>query len=428
MRYKDARDLELTATSRAQVEDFERAVDLTASFRLDPLAETERMLSEDADFVPAYCLLAALGVMAGERSAEALLRRSVAAGGRLAGRATEREQRHFAAARAWLEGEFHRASALYGEIVVEYPRDLLALQVAHFTDFALGQQRLLRDRVAQVLPAWSADLPGYGYVLGMLAFGFEETNLFERAEDCGRRALELNRQDSWAVHAVAHVHEMNGRAQAGSDWLETRRADWAPGSFLAYHNFWHLALFKIALGEDKAALALFDEQVWPNESKAALELVDASSLLFRLQLSGVDVGARAERVASAWDDPIQRGYYAFNDAHAAMAYVAAGRLIEVRYLLRDLEQRVAEHDSNAHMTRDVALPFTRALLAFAEQRDAEVVETLLPLRQLAQRFGGSNAQRDVIELTLLAAAERAGRRNLVAALRAERALFSRLTS
>jgi hypothetical protein len=307
--------------------------------------------------------------------------------------------------------------------VIEHPRDLLALQVAHVADFYLGQQRTLRDRVASVLPHWDENVPGFGFVLGMLAFGLEETNLFEMAETTGRRALALDPRDAWAVHAVAHVFEMKGQVTEGIDWLESRVDQWAPGNGLAYHNFWHLALFLLENGQENRTLALFDRAVWPKPSSVALEMVDAASLLFRLHLRGIDVGGRARSVADAWDDSSYHGYYAFNDVHAIMAFVVDGRLDRARALADELEARAADDDSNAAMTREVGLPLARALIAFAERRYADVVTALVPLRITAHRFGGSNAQRDVIEQLLLVAAQRSGARSLVAALSAERRLL-----
>jgi hypothetical protein len=423
MTQKDSRDLEHSTSSRSALDAYDRAVELLAGYYLDPLAVIDGALAEDPDFVSGHCLRAALGVLSWERAGEGLVKESLSAAERLATRANERERRHLQAAEAWLEGDFHRSIELYGRIVLDYPRDLLALQVAHVGDFALGQQRLLRDRLVQVVPHWSDDTPGAGFVLGMLAFGLEETNLFGMAETTARRALERNRRDPWAVHAVAHVFEMNGRVERGIDWLESRIDDWAPNNGFAFHNFWHLALFKLEAGETADVLGLFDRYIWPKTSQVAFEMVDASALLFRLYLRGVNLGRRAASVSEAFSDPSYHGYYAFNDCHAAMAFVADGRIEQARALLGGLERSAGEDGSNASIVRDVGLPFVRALVAFAEHRYDEVVDTLMPLRYVAHRFGGSNAQRDVIDQTLAEAAVRAGRVNEARALAAERRLL-----
>jgi hypothetical protein len=425
MPIRDSRGIILTTESQWSAERYDAAIDLLASYRVDPLAAIDAAIAEDPDFVSAYCLRAGIGVVSAERAAEPLIRDSLASGERLAGRATERELRHFAAAQAWLDGDFHRASTLYGKIVLDYPRDLLAVQVAHVADFYLGQQRMLRDRVAHVVPHWDDGVPGFGYVLGMLAFGLEETNLFDRAEFTGRRALELDRHDAWAVHAVTHVFEMNGRVDAGIEWLEGRLDDWAPGNGLAYHNFWHLGLFLLRNSEPRRVLELFDKHVWPKPSSVALEMVDAASLLWRLHLRGVDIGARAASVADAWSDVGYHGYYAFNDVHAAMAFVADGRFEQARGIVAELERRAGEDGSNAAMSREVGLPLARAILAFGEGRHEEVVNTLWPLRLVAYKFGGSNAQREVIDHTLEESARRAGHDEIVQAIVAERRLAGR---
>ncbi|HLV66573.1 MAG TPA: tetratricopeptide repeat protein [Polyangiaceae bacterium] len=422
MTYVDSRGIELTTASRASVERYETALDLLASYFLDPLATIESALAEDPDFVSGHCLRAGIGVLAGERSAEPLIQESLREGERLAAKASERERRHFAAAKAWLDGDFHRAGELYGRIVIDHPRDLLALVIAHVSDFYVGRTRMQRDRIAHVLPAWDESVPGYGYVLGMLAFGFEETNLFERALDTARSALALNPRDSWAVHAGAHVFEMTGRIPEGIEWLTTREADWAPNNTFAYHNYWHLALYHLEAGDVRRGLELFDTRIYPRPSCIALELVDASALLFRLYLRGIDVGERATSVADAWSNPVQHGFHVFSDVHAVMALVIDGRLSEAREIVRALERTAAEDGSNPDMVRQVGLPFARSVLAFAEGRYPAVVETLLPLRLVANHFGGSNAQRDVIEQLLIESAVRAGETRLARALLSERQL------
>jgi tetratricopeptide (TPR) repeat protein len=334
--------------------------------------------------------------------------------------ANDRECGHIAAARAWLAGDLEEAVERYGAILHDYPRDILALQIAHIGDFFLGRSTQLRDRVAQVLPHWSAGAPGYGYVLGMHAFGLEENGLYDRAEATGRRALDLNRRDPWAVHAVAHVMEMQGRLPEGIAWLTTREADWAPENGFAYHNWWHLALYHLDLGDTARVLDIYDTHIRPQPSAVVLEMIDASAMLWRLHLRGVPVGDRWRELASAWEPIAEDGYYAFNDAHAMMAFVADGREAAAGRLLAALERAAAGGGTNAGMTRDVALPLARALAAFGAGDYEAAVPLLARVRPVASRFGGSHAQRDVIALTLIEAALRAGRAPLARALAAER--------
>jgi tetratricopeptide (TPR) repeat protein len=334
--------------------------------------------------------------------------------------ANDRERRHAAAARSWAQGDFARGKQLYDAIVVDYPRDQLAVQIAHVGDFFLGQSTMLRDRMAQVLPHWDASVPGYGYLLGMHAFGLEETALYERAEDTGRRALELNPRDPWAVHAVAHVMEMQGRLRDGIDWLTSRQADWSIDNGLAYHNWWHLALHHLDLAEYDRVLELYDTRIRPVQTPVALEMLDASAMLWRLTLRGVDVGARWQPLADAWAPIANEGFYAFNDVHATMALVGSQQWTRVEDVLASMECAARESGTNAMMTREVGLPLARGIAAFGRGRYAEAVEHITPARPHANRFGGSHAQRDIVQLTLLESAMRAGNAPLARALASER--------
>ncbi len=420
MTLHDRRGLTVSTSNRASLERYEQALDLTASYFVDPLATINEALEADPTFAAGHCLRAALALMSSERGALPILQQSVTAIEALGGRANERERMHAAAGRAWLGGDFARSLRLYGDIVVEYPRDLIAVQVAHVGDFFLGQSTLLRDRMAQVLPHWSDDVPGYGYVLGMYAFGLEETANYAGAEAKGRRALELNARDPWAVHAVAHVMEMQGRLRDGIDWLTTRQADWSVDNGLAYHNWWHLGLFHLDLGDSARAVELYDTCIRPGQSSVALEMVDASAMLWRLMLRGVDVGARWQPLADSWWPLATEGFYAFNDAHAVMALVGAGRWNEVDDVLGALERAASEPGTNATMSREVGLPVARAFASFGQGRYEAAIDDLLPVRAHANRFGGSHAQRDIVHLTLIESALRAGRASLARALAEER--------
>ena len=420
MSLQDARGAPISTNSRVLLQQYEHALDLSLSYRLDPLAKIQAAIDADPEFAAAHCLRAGLMIMASDRMATPLLAESIEAVERSGRRANERERAHAAAARAWLQGDFAGSIRQYGDILLDYPQDLLALQVAHVGDFFLGASTMLRDRVAQVLPAWDAGAPGYSYVLGMHAFGLEETALYSRAEDTGRRALELNPSDAWAVHAVAHVMEMQGRLRDGVDWLTSRELDWAVNNGFAFHNWWHLALFHLDGGDVPQVLDLYDRRIRTSASQVPLEMIDATALLWRLTLRGVGVGERWRDLAKCWEPFIEHAYYAFNDAHAVMAFVGAQRLDLAQQVVAAMERKAAGADTNAMMTREVGLPLARALISFGLGQYREVVNLLTPIRTTANRFGGSHAQRDLLHLTLVEAALRSGQGRLARALSAER--------
>ncbi len=421
MQTQDCRGVPLSGGNRAAAARLERATELLARFDLDPLAEVDALLAEEPGLVMGHCLRAALMLLSTDKACEGELAASLAAAEALAPRANDRERGHMAALRAWLAGGMRRAGDLYGRVLLDHPRDLLALQLAHQCDFFTGRSSMLRDRVAWVLPHWGSGTPGFGFVLGMHAFGLEETNLYARAEEQGRRALSLDARDPWAIHAVAHVMEMEGRAEEGIAWLAGRQADWAGGNMLAFHNWWHLALFHMDRGEHARVLELYDAGVRPDGAgPVPMEMLDASALLWRLHLRGVAVGDRWARLADGWA-AVEPGHYAFNDAHAVLALTAAGRPAEAEAVAGALRRAAgAAAGDNARMSRAVGLPLAEAVMAFGRGDYAAATATLLGLRERAHLFGGSHAQRDVIHQTLAEAALRAGDGALAAALAAER--------
>jgi tetratricopeptide (TPR) repeat protein len=416
----DARGVPVSTDDPASLAAYERAQDLFHRYAGDPIAVIDEALDRDPGFALGHAFKAAVILLATERPLEPRLRAAVEAGEAVAGGAGPRERMHLAAARAWLDGDLDRAVDRYARIAVELPRDALALQAAHVGAFLLGRANALRDVVARALHAWDERVPGYGYVLGMYAFGLEENGDYARAEEIGRRAVELERRDAWASHAVAHVMEMQARLDEGIAWLEQGSREWDPDTALACHNSWHLALYHLDAGDVARALALYDARIRPQRNQVVLDLVDASALLWRMWLAGHEVGGRLEALADDWRGRVEDAYYVFNDVHAMMAFVGAHREADARALLAAVERHAADAGTNGRMIREVGLPVCRALAAFGQGDHAAAVEHLLPAREGASRFGGSNAQRDVLSLTLLEAALRSGQASLARALASER--------
>ncbi|HEU4781060.1 MAG TPA: tetratricopeptide repeat protein [Steroidobacteraceae bacterium] len=420
MKFRDQFGNPVSTRSRAALDLFDRAVAQFGVYQIDPLATIDEALAIDPDFVMAHCFKASLLATTSERGCEPGIAAALEAAEGRVGLALARERMHLNALRAWLSRDFAGAVKLYGDISAEHPRDLHALQIAHLFDFLLGNSTMLRDRPVQVLHAWSESDPQRGLVLGMHAFGLEECGAFDAAEAAGRRAMELNPADIWAVHAVTHVLEMRGQTGAGIGWLKETAPAWSERNIFAFHNWWHLALYYLDFRNYEAALEIYDTHIRPTASRVAGEMVDASALLWRLRLQKVDVGDRWANLAASWSEFAEDGYYAFNDVHALMAFLSTGDQRQTQRIMAGLQSAARRTDTNGMMSREVGLPMARALCAI-ERQDYEIaIDELQGVRAIAQRFGGSHAQRDLLQLTATEAALRAGRRSLARALVAER--------
>ncbi|HVI91925.1 MAG TPA: tetratricopeptide repeat protein [Dongiaceae bacterium] len=295
------------------------------------------------------------------------------------------------------------------------------MRFAHDTYFYLGDSANIRDSIARVLPTWPGDHPLYGFLLGMHAFGLEETGDYGRAELAGRTAVERNPADTWAIHAVAHVLEMQGRTTEGTGWLTELKAHWTPAVGLAIHQWWHLALYLIEQRRFDEVLDIYDRQIRAGKSGAILDLVDAAALLWRLKLVGVDNGNRWREFTDHWYPHLDEHVLLFNDLHITL--VAAG-LHDKAVLDRQSQSLEAYIQRNKGTNRDIsaqlAQPLQQAIIAFADGTYDRVVDLLLPIRYDIRRIGGSHAQRDLFTQTLIAAAIGTGRIKLARALLAER--------
>src|SRR6185369_8382092 len=314
---------------------------------------------------------------------------------------------HAAALEAWCEGELERTCALLDGVLAEYPRDFLALKLANYLYFYMGDAKNVRDGPARALESWDEKMPGYGHLLALHAFGLEESGDYAAAERDGRRATGINPADPWAVHAVAHVMEMQDRAAEGATWIETLAPHWDTANFFRFHLWWHLALMHWSAGRPEEALKLYDARIWSDGSSENLSLCNDISLLARLEIAGIDVGDRWEAAAKVVREQSGGSVMAFVDAHYALALGSVPPL--------------EKHGTTGRVHGAVGNAVCNAAVAWRDRDYARAVAALAPVRKELHRIGGSHAKRDLFTLILLDSAKKSGNATLVSAMHQERA-------
>lgn len=320
-----------------------------------------------------------------------------------------REERLLAALAAWLDDRPQAAVAAFDAILADEPCDLLALKLQHGLLLMLGQPQAMRASLERVLPAWRTAAPETGFVLGCYAFSLEETGAFDLAEAVGRRAVAMQPDDAWAIHAVTHVFESLGRAHEGLEWLDTHADGYAACNVFRGHVHWHRALLHFHLEEFQEALDVYDAHVatpWTGDYR---DMSNAVSLLWRLESEGVHVGKRWHRLAELAGRHVGDQGSAFALAHYA---VALGRADENGRLAQAVAEvstaPVVRLEGQEAVVRDVAVPLCRGILAWSAGDAAGAFRAWFGVVGALPRIGGSNAQRELFTLMLIEVALASG--------------------
>ena len=322
---------------------------------------------------------------------------------------TPRESRYLAALAAWLVGKPTLAVAEMEAVLDRNPGDTMAMKLSHAIRFVLGDAAGMRRSVEALLPAYALDHPGRGYLLGCHAFALEETGDYERAEIAGRQALWQAPDDAWGLHAVAHVHEMTGRARQGLAWLTGREEAWSHCNNFRYHVWWHKALLHLDRGEIDAVFDLYDQEIRKDHTDDYRDISNGASLLMRLELEGLDVGGRWDEMAQIAARRTEDGSLIFADLHYLLALTHGDEKTTAHDLIRRIarDAQSSQTDSAERMAAP-GLDAAEGLLAFSETRHGDAFRHLCRARATMQLAGGSHAQRDVFERITIDAGIRAG--------------------
>lgn len=336
------------------------------------------------------------------------------------------EKKHVKAVQLLGDGYMAEACKVWEHILIDHPLDPLALKMAWTGYIYLGDSCQLRDSVARVLPHWKTTTPLYGFLLGMHAFGLEETNLIDRAEKLAAKALEINRHDAWSTHTMTHVYEMTGQQDKGIAFLDSTLPDWEVCGLLACHIWWHLALHYVEKGDYEKALYIFDNQVKSRcvQHKDLFNIADSAALLFRLEMEGVKVDKRWQPIVEVSEHRLEEHMTAFNDLHLMMTCLGSGSVGASKRMMDSLEQFVSEsHGTARDVHRNVGVSLCKAMAAYKDCDFALATEIVYPLRYKIVSVGGSNSQRDIFNLFLLSSAIKSSKsehHRLARALLAER--------
>ena len=310
---------------------------------------------------------------------------------RAAKTANPRERSMLQIAATWISGDVPETMRLSEAHADQYPSDLTNIKLSQYLYFNVGDAPSMLRVGLKALPS---DAP---YLHGMIAFGYEQCHQLEQAEISARHAIAIEPNDAWAHHAIAHVMLTEGRVVEGAAFMEDMAPRWdGLNSFMYSHNWWHLALFYISMGQHDEVRLAYDTHVWGLEKDFAQDQVGAASLLARMELAGIDVGDR-------WSDVAD--HIALRGADTTLPFLTMQYLYALGRsgnpmadtLISAIRQKAGAPSFEQEVWRHVALPACEGLLAYTRgDFETAVRELGLALPRMAE-IGGSHAQRDLFE-------------------------------
>ena len=310
----------------------------------------------------------------------------------------QREKLHLSAVRAWQNNLTNEALKYLSELLIDFPKDMLALRIAHYLYFYAGDAKGLRDSLAHSLRLWGHEERFFGYLLGMYSFGLEEAGDYELSESHGRSAIEINSNDIWAAHSVAHVMQMNGRFQEGIHWIDSQLPNWQNVNNFIYHLHWHQALFHLGQKDQSSALQIYDNILKaPLEDDFYLDICNATSLLWRLEMDGLDVGQRWHELANYSKERICDDELVFSTLHYLLA---PARLQDSESTTSSLDHFAnwgSKQTDQGKVCHEVGSRLASAIVHLGEKKFALAAEEIESIEDKIVLIGGSHAQRQLFQ-------------------------------
>ena len=390
MAFNDRYGLPVSTSSAKAFDHYQDGMDRLLSYRVGAAESFAAAIEADDGLALAHAGAALYAYFLGDPSASASIGK---ARDRVAG-TSRREQQHVDALSTLMSGNGTRGLAMIEEHVREFPRDALLVNQASSTIGFGGRA----DREEYRLAFVERLAPSYGddwWYQSALSFAYHEVGRFEESRKLSEASLAQYPANANAIHNLAHVWFETLDVDAGA----ARVAQWLAGcerrSPYYCHLAWHLAMFELHRGRPERALEIHERDI-ANASNPRMTLMDGAAILWRLMLDGhaplpwrplTDVARRVARPG-----------FVFGEIHAALAYAAAGDEAALSALIDGLRAL----DAKGHpIAGPVALPLVRGIAAYTAGDYATALDYFEPIDADIHRMGGSHAQWEIFEETMV---------------------------
>lgn len=392
---KDRYDNDISTSSSTARDRYIDAVDALLAGQPDMVSKFEKTVEADPGFALGHCGLARARMISGDIPAARTAMQQARA---LSAGVPAKQAAHINAVGLLVEGkpaEAYRAVLSHAD---DYPRDVLVAQICTSVFGLIGFSGQ-PGREAELLAYTAKLLPHYGedwWCLSQHAFSLCETGQIDRASAMIDLSLKLNPQNAHGAHVRSHLYYEAGSAGTGTAYLTDWLKDYNRQGLLHGHLSWHAALWALEEGDGDLMWQIVDENVVPGVAKGIplIVLTDTASILYRAELAGEKVSVERWQAISEYARQFfPKASIAFADVHAALAHAMAGDGDALQSII----------SAPAGPAASLVSEFAQAYQAVAGQRWADATRHLSAAMADHARIGGSRAQRDVLELTLLGA-------------------------
>lgn len=370
---------------------FDKVIDQYLRYSTETMSALESIQANDPGFAMGHLFRGYQLKMASDPRFVSAIDQSIQATERAA--SNPREHAHLAALKAWRHDDTRKTSAILDEILSEHPTDLIALKAANHLHFYRGDAQAMRRAIQESLPHWPDDHPWRSFVLGMLAFGHEECGHYTEALDYGQAAVEAEPLDMWGAHAVAHVHQMQENFDTGIAWIDCCLPNWANTNNFSNHLVWHKALMLSDLDQPEQALSLFDTALVDClGDDFYLDVCNAASLLWRLEMKGLDLEGRWAALAPYYHR-VKDQELVFIALHYLMVAVKNSDQAEINNALDNLNRWAQQPQEQGRICSTIGLDTAKALIDFSQGQGKRGADLLASVQPDLHAIGGSHAQR-----------------------------------
>jgi tetratricopeptide (TPR) repeat protein len=365
-------------------------------------AALDRAIAADAGFALAHVAKAWAKQLAGDIPA---MRDSLAAAQALTEGLPARDVSHIEVFRLLFSGQGVAALTAIRAHLDAWPRDALVLSLAANQGGLIGMSGLSgREReLATFLDGLAIHYGDDWWFNAHYGMALSEVGQHEAARPRIERSVTQYPRNAYAAHAFAHLCYETGERDAAIAFMRGWLPNYDRGGGLFGHLNWHLALFELQSGDAEPGFRLYTETFSSDDygGAAHTKLADSVSFLWRAELAGRPRDhARWQRMHDFAREKFPRPGMSLADWHVALAYAAASDDAGLEAWVQAVEDlaRAGRYPSGF-----IIPAVARAFAAFQRGDYATAIDTILPMLAERERVGGSRAQVDLVEFTLLRA-------------------------